>query len=75
MKKLSLVLALFLAFSPLPAKAATAQIDSSSVGVQLFMWNWKSVAKECTTELGPAGYDWVLVMPPQEHIDGPQGLV
>lgn len=75
MKKIALVLALFLAFSAVPAKAATSQIDSSSVGVQLFMWNWKSVAKECTTELGPAGYDWVLVMPPQEHIDGPQWWV
>lgn len=75
MKKLALVLAIFLTFVSLPAKAATTPIDSTSVGVQLFMWNWKSVAKECTNELGPAGYDWVLVMPPQEHIDGPQWWV
>lgn len=75
MKKLALALALFLAMLPLPAKADTKPIDGGSVGVQLFMWNWKSVAKECTTELGPAGYDWVLVMPPQEHIKGPQWWV
>lgn len=75
MRKLALALSLFLALSPLPAKADSKPIDSSSVGVQLFMWNWKSVADECTKKLGPAGYDWVLVMPPQEHIDGPQWWV
>lgn len=75
MKKLALLLTFFLAFSPLPAKAATTPIDSSSVGVQLFMWNWKSVAKECKNELGPAGYDWVLVMPPSDHLSGPQWWV
>ena len=75
MKKLALALAIFMALLPLPAKADTGQIDGRSVGVQLFMWNWKSVAKECTTQLGPAGYDWVLVMPPQEHIDGAQWWV
>ena len=32
------------------------------------MWNWQSVGKECRTHLGPAGFDWVLVMPPQNHI-------
>lgn len=75
MKKIALALALFLALIPVPAKAESDTINSSSVGVQLFMWNWNSVAKECTSELGPAGYDWVLVMPPQEHIDGPQWWV
>ncbi|MFM1784755.1 MAG: hypothetical protein RLZZ579_1032 [Actinomycetota bacterium] len=44
----------------------------SEVGVQLFMWNWDSVAKECQEVLGPAGVDWVLVAPPQEHIQGDQ---
>ena len=50
---------------------ATQELDST-VGVQLFMWNWDSVAKECTEVLGPAGVDWVLVSPPQEHIVGDQ---
>ena len=75
MKKIALALALFLAIIPAPAKADSEIITASSVGVQLFMWNWNSVAKECTSELGPAGYDWVLVMPPQEHIDGSQWWV
>jgi alpha-amylase len=44
---------------------------NSAVGVQLFMWNWESVAHECEDFLGPTGIDWVLVMPPQAHIQGP----
>jgi len=75
MKKVAFALALVLALLPVPAKADNSSIDSSSVGVQLFMWNWKSVGKECTSHLGPAGYDWVLVMPPQEHIRGTQWWV
>jgi alpha-amylase len=43
---------------------------NSQVGVQLFMWNWESVATECEDFLGSQGIDWVLVMPPQEHIQG-----
>ena len=45
-------------------------VSASSVGVQLFEWNWNSVARECTSNLGPAGYNWVEVSPPQEHILG-----
>jgi alpha-amylase len=41
----------------------------SDVGIQLFMFNWESVATECEQALGPAGFDWVLVSPPQEHLD------
>lgn len=40
------------------------------VGVQLFMWPWESIARECTEVLGPAGISWVLTSPPQEHIKG-----
>src|SRR5689334_19552590 len=40
------------------------------VGVELFQWTWNSIARECTEELGPAGYAWVLTSPPQEHILG-----
>ncbi|MEY4410165.1 MAG: hypothetical protein RLZ99_638 [Actinomycetota bacterium] len=39
------------------------------VGVQLFMWNFNSIAQECEY-LGDVGIDWVLVAPPQEHIQG-----
>ncbi|HHW83445.1 MAG TPA: alpha-amylase, partial [Actinomycetales bacterium] len=42
----------------------------SNVGVQLFQFNWNSVARECTDTLGPAGYEWVLISPAQEHIQG-----
>ncbi|MFM6939597.1 MAG: alpha-amylase [Rhodoluna sp.] len=52
------------------AATETQVVSTSSVGVQLFEWNWNSVARECTTNLGPAGYDWVEVSPPQEHILG-----
>ncbi|MEV4874199.1 alpha-amylase [Streptomyces syringium] len=38
----------------------------------LFEWTYDSVAKECADTLGPAGYGYVQVSPPQEHIQGPQ---
>lgn len=41
----------------------------TDVGIQLFMYNWDSVAAECEQSLGPAGIDWVLVSPPQDHLD------
>lgn len=49
-----------------PSQVVTQQ----SVGVQMFEWTWNSLAKECNSKLGPAGYDWVEVSPPQEHITG-----
>lgn len=42
------------------------------VGVQLFQWNWDSVARECTEQLGPHDYAFVLLSPAQEHIQGEQ---
>jgi alpha-amylase len=42
----------------------------SDIGIQLFQWNWDSIARECTNVLGPAGIAWVLTSPPQEHIMG-----
>ncbi|MEV6651162.1 carbohydrate-binding module family 20 domain-containing protein [Streptomyces sp. NPDC051219] len=38
----------------------------------LFEWKFDSVAKACTSSLGPAGYGYVQVSPPQEHIQGAQ---
>lgn len=49
--------------------------SKSDVGIQLFMFNWSSVANECEQALGPAGVSWVLVSPPQEHINGGQWWV
>ncbi len=34
----------------------------------LFEWNWHSVARECVTVLGPAGYGGVQVAPPQDSL-------
>lgn len=38
----------------------------------MFEWSWTSVASECTNFLGPAGYGFVQVSPPQEHTQGTQ---
>ncbi|WP_084557909.1 carbohydrate-binding module family 20 domain-containing protein [Hamadaea tsunoensis] len=48
-----------------PAVAAAAPHD---VIANLFMWPWPSVANECTTTLGPAGYGAVQVSPPGDSI-------
>ncbi|WP_162850820.1 alpha-amylase [Amnibacterium kyonggiense] len=52
----------------LPATASPDRPRSSATPVlaNLFEWNWPSVAKECTTQLGPAGYKGVQVAPPQD---------
>jgi alpha-amylase len=47
------------------AQAATPRRD---VVANLFEWNWPSVAKECSTVLGPAGYGAVQVAPPQDSV-------
>ncbi|MBD5786511.1 alpha amylase C-terminal domain-containing protein [Cellulosimicrobium terreum] len=38
--------------------------------LNLFQWTWDSVASECTSTIGPAGFGYVQVSPPQEHIQG-----
>lgn len=38
----------------------------------MFEWNWNSVAAECTDFIGAAGYGFVQVSPPAEHIAGTQ---
>ncbi|MER6343725.1 alpha-amylase [Streptomyces sp. NPDC001595] len=56
-----------------PATAAqAAPPGTKDVTAVLFEWNFASVAKECTTRLGPAGYGYVQVSPPAEHIQGAQ---
>ncbi|MBQ1042464.1 MULTISPECIES: alpha-amylase [unclassified Micromonospora] len=56
-----------------PAAAATP--GAKKVIVQLFEWNWASVAAECTSTLGPKGYGYVQVSPPQEHVNSSQWWV
>ncbi|CAE6468326.1 unnamed protein product [Rhizoctonia solani] len=49
--------------------------NDKKVVVQMFGWNWKSIAAECEQFLGPAGVGYVQVNPPQEHLSGDQWWV
>ncbi|XP_006456377.1 hypothetical protein AGABI2DRAFT_211295 [Agaricus bisporus var. bisporus H97] len=49
-----------------------APSGNKNVIIQLFEWNWDSVAAECRNFIGPHGYGFVQVSPPQEHITGSQ---
>lgn len=53
---------------PIGAAPAAAPTGDRDVIVQLFEWNWNSVARECRDFLGPRGYGAVQVSPPQEHV-------
>ncbi|MEU2924986.1 alpha-amylase family protein [Streptomyces sp. NPDC007251] len=55
-----------------PTIAQASPPGAKDVTAVLFEWNYASVARECTTTLGPAGYGYVQVSPPAEHIQGPQ---
>ncbi|MGW1667730.1 alpha-amylase [Streptomyces sp. NPDC002324] len=56
-----------------PAGSAYASPPGTKdVTAVLFEWNFASVARECTTTLGPNGYGYVQVSPPAEHIQGSQ---
>ena len=52
--------------------AQAAPPGTKDVTATLFEWSFASVARECTTVLGPKGYGYVEVSPAQEHIQGPQ---
>ncbi|MFJ5093651.1 carbohydrate-binding module family 20 domain-containing protein [Streptomyces sp. NPDC088557] len=53
-----------------PAQAVPP--GEKDVTAVMFEWKFASVARECTERLGPAGYGYVQVSPPQEHLQGPQ---
>ncbi|KAJ3501538.1 hypothetical protein NLJ89_g9292 [Agrocybe chaxingu] len=80
LKNLAALLSLFPAAFALPQGVraiddvlrSRAPSGSKSVIVQMFEWNWDSIASECTNFLGPAGYGFVQVSPPAEHISGSQ---
>ncbi|MFG3296041.1 alpha-amylase family protein [Streptomyces sp. NPDC048179] len=55
-----------------PSVASASPPGTKDVTAVLFEWNYASVAKECTNTLGPAGYGYVQVSPPAEHIQGSQ---
>ncbi|KAJ7611665.1 alpha-amylase [Roridomyces roridus] len=46
--------------------------ECALIPLQLFEWPWNSVASECASFLGPAGYGYVQVSPASEHIQGSQ---
>ena len=55
----------------LAARAVPALGDRQGrgdVSANLFEWSWPSVATECRTVLGPAGYGSVQVAPPQDSL-------
>jgi len=51
----------YLSTSSLVAHALTAKrrAVSKDVIIQMFQWNWDSIAAECTNFIGPAGYGFV----------------
>ncbi|OEJ31748.1 carbohydrate-binding module family 20 domain-containing protein [Streptomyces subrutilus] len=64
-----------LAAASLTAQAPQAQAappGAKDVTAVLFEWRFDAVGKACTDSLGPAGYGYVQVSPPQEHIQGSQ---
>ncbi|GGL91102.1 hypothetical protein GCM10011594_08480 [Nakamurella endophytica] len=52
-----------------PATFGHPTARRGDVIANLFEWNWVSVARECRTVLGPAGYGGVQVAPPQDSIN------
>lgn len=74
-RPLSAALALIAGAAALVVPATNAQASApgtKDVTAVLFEWKFDSVAKACTDSLGPAGYGFVQVSPPQEHIQGGQ---
>lgn len=50
-----------------------SQGPGHGVIANLWSWNWNSIASECETVLGPAGYAAVWVAPPAESLAHPDG--
>ncbi len=67
----ALALSVGTALTIAPSAQATPP-GSKDVTATLFEWRFDSVAKACTDTLGPKGYGFVEVSPPQEHIQGSQ---
>lgn len=60
------------ALTAVAPQAQAAPPGEKDVTAVLFEWRFDSVAAACTDSLGPAGYGYVQVSPPQEHIQGGQ---
>lgn len=50
------------------ADAPSLRSKDPGVMANLFEWNWRSVSRECTDVLGPAGFGGVQVSPPQDSL-------
>jgi alpha-amylase len=68
MRRASLIVFVLLTSVLTVPKASATPPGSRDVIVQLFQWNWASVARECRDYLGPRGFGGVQVSPPQEHV-------
>jgi alpha-amylase len=68
MRRRILLLAAAVLLLPVPVPASAVPPGERDVIVQLFQWNWASVARECRDFLGPRGFGGVQVSPPQEHV-------
>src|SRR3954470_10075054 len=53
---------------PTPSAHAAITLNASDVTANLWEWNWPSIGKACTDQLGPAGYGAVQVAPPAESV-------
>jgi alpha-amylase len=64
------------AAAPAPAGVHRADtgVPNGDVIANLWSWNWRSVAAECTNQLDPAGYGAVWVAPPAESLRHPSGV-
>ncbi|MFE9951036.1 carbohydrate-binding module family 20 domain-containing protein [Streptomyces sp. NPDC005531] len=74
-RPLSAALALIAGAAALVPTATLVQASApgnKDVTAVMFEWKFDSVARACTDSLGPAGYGYVQVSPPQEHIQGSQ---
>ena len=52
------------------SEPAAAEAPRGDVILTTFQWDWDSVARECTDTIGPAGFGYVQISPPQETIQG-----
>ena len=50
------------------APAGRPAAAGQEVIANLWEWNWRSIARECVTVLGPKGYGGVQVAPPQDSV-------
>jgi len=57
---------------PVPSPVVESPNGRGDVILNLFQWTWDAVAAECTSTIGPAGFGYVQVSPPQEHVQGAQ---